>query len=198
MKPDEPSLDRLMRRLAETPPSLRLPPRTADRTDGVHVAAIVRDVLERTGPAAYRPDIREFLDRLVRAPADEERSLALTLVAAWLLEDPVFDEAPDRIDRAAGFLAQAVPLLAQAVDPSLFVSDAERREELVRRALAAFSLRPSGESERTAEDRLAAVDSAGRSSFLKDAWARLRRAREIREAMRKKEAEEAAARWGGE
>jgi hypothetical protein len=198
MTESEPSLERLMRRLAETPPSLLAAPRTKDAPDGVHVAAVVRDVLERTGPVTQLPEVRALLAKLASPPASEERALRLTLVAAWLLDDAVFANEAERAQRVTAFLTEAVPLLASAADPALFVTDAERREELVRRALAAFGARPAGESEATAEDRLAALDSGGRSGFLRDAWARLKRAREIREAMRKKEAEEAAARWGGE
>lgn len=198
MSTEEPSLERLMRRVAETPPSLRAPPRTSRRKDGVHVAAVVRDALERGGPAMHRDDVLALLARLTAAPAEEERTLALTLIAAWLVDDRLFAETGHHAEHAVEFLGEVVPVLARAAEPTLFVTDAERREEFVRRALLAFGLRPAGESESTFEDRLAAVDSAGRSGVLRDAWARLKRAREVREAMRRKAAEESAARWGGE
>lgn len=185
------SLERLVRRLAETPASLR-------SADGVRVDAVVRDVLEGSGADVRTPLLRALLARCAPSEAVDDRTSRATLVAAWLLADPAFAAAAAPGDAAADFLGDAVPLLARAVEPSLFVTDPERREEMARRALAAFGLRPAGESERTAADRLAALDSVGRSSLLRDAWGRLKRAREVREAMRRREAEASAARWGGE
>ena len=71
--------------------------------------------------------------------------------------------------------------------------DEERREELIRRATTALGLSLAGESPNEAADRLKQVDSVERRRVLVAAAARERRARQVREAMAKKAAEEAAA-----
>ena len=65
--------------------------------------------------------------------------------------------------------------------------------ELVRRAFAALGLRLPGESAGEAEDRLAQVDSVERQRLLRAAAEKEKRAREVREMMARRAAEEAAA-----
>jgi hypothetical protein len=74
------------------------------------------------------------------------------------------------------------------------VSDPERREELVRLCLAALGLRPAGETEVQAQDRLTASSSVERERVVRATKTQLQHARQVREAMRRKAAEEAAAR----
>jgi hypothetical protein len=60
--------------------------------------------------------------------------------------------------------------------------------------LRGLGLVPRGESEEHAEDRLRSVSAAERARIVKETRERLQKARELAEAMRRKEAEEAAAR----
>lgn len=192
----EVALAPLLRRLAETPAAMQRPPRRG-RGGEVHVDAIVRDLLETRGADLRDRAIRRLLGDLAPGAKGNERTLRTTLVAAWLLDAPTL-RGGTPTKSVVEFLAGVVPRLADAVEPSLFISDPDRREELARRALAALDLHPAGESDSAAADRLAALDSAGRSGFLREAWDRLKRAREVREAMRRREARESAARWGSE
>jgi hypothetical protein len=82
------------------------------------------------------------------------------------------------------------------VQPSKFVHDADRREEWVRQCLAQLGLRPQGESAAQAADRLTMLDSSERDRVLRATATAERRAREIREAMALKKAQESASRYG--
>jgi hypothetical protein len=86
--------------------------------------------------------------------------------------------------------------LAGLVRPDKFVSDPDRREELVRFCLAQLELRPLGETQSQAADRLTTLDSAERHRVLRATAAAERRAREVREAMARKQAQESASRYG--
>ena len=70
--------------------------------------------------------------------------------------------------------------------------DPERREELARVTLAAFELRPAGESLAQAQDRLQAISGAERKRLIEAVQAAEKRAREVREALLAKAAAEAA------
>ena len=83
--------------------------------------------------------------------------------------------------------------MTELIQAPLFVSDPERREELARLALKALGLRPAGETGVEAQDRLTTVSSVERRRVILGTRNAQRRAAEIREAMRKKAAEEAAA-----
>lgn len=186
-----PPLDLLLRRLAECPAEMLGEP-TLPGGAGVRVDAVVFDLLRDLGARAVRP---ERLEPFVGAGPAVRNRLRLVLVAAWLLDDPWFVAARPDPEAVLAFLERGLSDLARFVVAELFVSEGERREELVRRTLAALGLRPAGETEPAAADRLVAVDSVERSRVLDASAAKMKRARELREAMAKKEAEEAAARY---
>jgi hypothetical protein len=79
------------------------------------------------------------------------------------------------------------------VDAERFVTDPERREELVRHCLAKLALRPRGETDEQANDRRTSLDSVERRRIIEATRAAEERAREVREALVRKAAEEAAA-----
>jgi hypothetical protein len=121
----------------------------------------------------------------------------LIVVVCWLLHDDWFLE---RTDLAPGmwalFGSDALGRLVELVKPAAFVADPDRREELARLCLKSLSLVPKGESAAAAADRLAALDSVERHRVLKATAAAERRAREVREAMARKKAQESASRYG--
>lgn len=90
-------------------------------------------------------------------------------------------------------LVQDLASLAAVAPANKLIDDEERREELVRKTLMALNLLLPGESRKEAEDRLTQVDSVERQRIVSEAAAKEKRTREVREAMIKKAAEEAAA-----
>jgi hypothetical protein len=163
---------RLMGRLADTPRDFLVEP------ERVSVAAVVSDVLVMAGGRG--------LDSVGAAPFRALRSerdrLRLVLVLCWLLADEEL-AAQGRAERIYTLMTSVPGRLAALVDPGRFVSDPDRREELVRVVLRALGMRPAGETPEWSEDRLSTVDSVRRHEVLVAA----------REA--DKRAQEAAARY---
>jgi hypothetical protein len=67
---------------------------------------------------------------------------------------------------------------------------------LARMCLAALGLRPMGETLEQAQDRMSTLDSTERQRLLRATAEAERRAREVREAMARKQALESASRFG--
>lgn len=186
----DPDLERLLRRVAECPPVCLTAPRRGD-ADGVHVDAVVHDVLVRLGEAPPPAALAPF------GPRGEEKVQRLALLAAWLLADPWF-AGRDLAAPAREWLLEELPPLAGPLAPERIVADGDRREEFVRLVLQGLALRPQGETAAQAEDRLAALDSAGRAGLMRALRGKLARARELRRKMAEDAAREAAARAGRE
>lgn len=197
MKQEGPPLEALTRRLAECPSEFLEEPLTAAGSTGkVDAAAIVADLLRELGSLNLPATLATQLRPAALNPA-QRNAIQTTLVAAWLLHDPWFRE---RVVVAAAqrFLLYGTEDPASLVSARQWVADPDRREELVRICLDALGLRPAGESEAEAKDRMATVSSVERRRVLHATRTAERRAAEIREAMRKKAAEEAAARYSPE
>lgn len=175
----------LLRHLADCPPVVRTDARALGGAV-LDVGAVLRDVLWQLGlPDAFT---RELTPILV---PPEDNHLRLLLVTAYLLHHPLF-RGKNLGERALVLFGSLRPLAGQAASAT-FVEDPERREELVRRTLAALELLPDGERPEVAKDRLQAIDSVERARLVAASRAAEKRAREVREALRKKAAEEAAA-----
>ncbi|MDT8757745.1 hypothetical protein MZO42_03465 [Sphingomonas psychrotolerans] len=176
-----PPLERVMRRLAETPDDFLAEPRIGDTGDVV-TAALVGDLFHALGHApADAPPIGQDRNRL-----------QLTAVAVWLLADEwVAAAAPDRATLAA-LLGERIGDLAASGRVDQFVGDVDRREELARTLIAALGLVPAGESEAQAADRLSAVSVVERRRLLRASQEAEERARAVREALIRKAAEESA------
>jgi hypothetical protein len=157
----------------------------------VNVAAVVNDTLMALGKEALSSD-HASLFQSDGARQDRNR-LQVTLLACWLLYDEWFRAHPETTGQALKFLAEDVLALSAVTGARKFVADPDRREELVRVALSAFGLRPLGETETQAQDRLMTLNAAERERVIEAARAAERRAQEVREAMARKAAEEAAA-----
>lgn len=188
-----PSLQELTHRLSECPAEFLREPRIA--WSGVlHVEALVFDTLrDMCAPGTLpHPVVVQPFDHNA---AGDEKWLRLVCIACWLLNDDWFIGRTEYSVNAARWLRKELQEVAQIVEPSQWTSDADRREELARRCLAALGLVPQGESEAMAQDRLNTLDSVERKRVLMATQAAQQRAQEIREAMRKKAAEEAAAKY---
>lgn len=192
MTSEGPFLETLARRLTECPAEFLAEPRFG--TVGVvHVHAVVSDVLVRLGGA---PLTKEEVAFYQRGDAKKQRNhFSLTLIACWLLHDDWFRANGKRAEAARAFLLTGLNELAAHTKASQFIIDPDRREELARLCLRALGLRPAGESEAQAQDRLATLNTTERQRILVATRAAEERAAAIREAMAKKAAEDAADKW---
>lgn len=194
---DGPVVAALTHRLSECPAEFLEPPRIEDE-GVVHVDAIVSDLVRFTGGAPLTAQDTGVFRKGKGRGAAATNHLKVVLVAAWLLNDPWFANRRLPADRLLELLATTLAGVAAVVPAAAFVTDPDRREELVRLCLEDLDLRPSGESADEAADRLTSLNSVERKKVAAEAKKAEERARRIREAMKKKEAEEAAARYGRE
>lgn len=190
MKREGPPLQALTHRLAECPPEFLEEPST-EGSGIIDVAAVVSDLSRALGGSILSAT------ELASFRSDRNR-LRLILIASWLLHDAWFRRRQDLAAGAIRFLTSGLDALAPLVDAPAFVTDADRREELARRCLHALGMRPEGETEAFSTDRLTTLDSVERSRVVGETRAAEERVRKIREAMKKKAAEEAAAAYGRE
>lgn len=188
-----PPLENLTRRLAETPAPFLGEPRT--RAKGtVVVPALVRDVLKSLGLEADVAALERFnVDDL----ATERNPRMLTQILCWLLTDPSFAQR-FTAEKLIKLLFDEANVLAASVAAREFVDNGERREELARLALRSAGLRPAGESQNLAEDRWLSVSTCERLRLNSASRAAEERARQIRESLAKKAAEESADKWSRE
>jgi hypothetical protein len=186
-----PQLERLTRRLAETPPDFFDEPKMGSR-GRVHLPALVNDLLARYGRRAPAAALDRFRSQDVRA---QRNRLALAAIAVWLLTDEELTGAGIAADAVLRLLDKDIGELAAQTAAKNWVDDPERREELARFALARLELRPAGETEAQAADRLSALSQAERRRLIKASRTAEARARAIREALVKKRAAESADKW---
>ena len=186
-----PPLPEWLRWLAELPAVMRSPPEGIG--DGrTRVRAVVADLFESLlGVAPAGPWLDAF-DAGSAAPSERNR-LSWVLATCHVLWHPSL--RAEKLPRAAieRLLVQEISALAAVAPAEALLRDEERREELVRRVLRAAGQRLPGETERERTDRLKQVDAIERHRVLVAAAQRERRTREVREAMARKAAEEAAA-----
>jgi hypothetical protein len=187
MNSEGPPLALLTRRLAQCPPEAWDPASLA----AAHVEAVVQDVLLDLGEQSPAP---------LPPVALESNARSWALVGAWLLREPWFVQraSPASAQAARDWLQDEIPTLSQVLEARESLSDADRREEVARRALSALGLRPEGETPTQAADRLKTLDSIERQKVILEARRSQERARQIREEMARRAAEEAAARYGRE
>lgn len=158
----------------------------------VNVEAVIADLFE----SAYGVPPSSALRRIGSAATEDpsaSRHARWILAACHLLWHPELRSGVERASDAERFLLSELADVAKVADVEALLGDEERAEELIRRALRALGRRLPGESEQEAVDRLAQVDVVERHRVLRQAEARAARAREVRAAMRRKAAEEAAA-----
>ena len=177
---DGPPLEHLTQRLQACPDVFL--------SDDVDPGAIAADLIRQlAGDPLRRVNVQPVV------MGRPERTVRVMLVTCWLLADEAFARQPDLVEPATRVLTGDIHALAEVVSAEDCITDAGRREELVRFTLAALGLRPQGETEAQAADRLATLDSAARLAVVREAQVAEERARRIREAIARKAAAEAAA-----
>lgn len=195
MKNVGPELTALMHWLAECPADcyeIPLGPPTHKQPVALDITAIVSDHLRDLGIDLEL--VESYIAAIGELSANEQR---LVVICSWLLREPWLMKNGDAV-KIARLLSTGLAELASAVSPTKTVSDPDRREELVRICLRELGYRPEGETQQQSTDRLNTLDSAERIRVIRKTRAAESRARKIREAMAKKAAEEAAARYSPE
>lgn len=181
-----PLLELLLGRLANTPRDFCDAPRIGER-GALHVDALVFDLCRELTTPCTLAELAPFQT----SKAGDANWLNLVAIACWLLAAPELQAQLNKTT-VLPLLADTLAQMAAEYAADKYLHDPERREELVRIALAALGLRPAGESEAQAQDRLQALSSTERRRILAAARETEKRAREIREALIQKAAAEAA------
>lgn len=189
-----PALEPLLRRVAETPMDFRDEPRCG-ATGRVHVAAVVNDLLDRLGLTAAEDGALAQFEPQGKKAAEERNRLAVTLLQAWLLADGSLAAAELAATEVVALLGAGAAELAAHTAAARFVDHPERREELVRHALARLGMHPAGETAAQAQDRLTSLSAAERARVMAASKEAEARARKIREQLAAKVAKEAADKW---
>jgi hypothetical protein len=191
MKTEGPALESMLRRVMETPQDFLAEPRLGSSA-GVGVAAVVGDLWRLL---SHRPGPEVLALGGARGGSGDRNRLAVILLLCWLLADESFRSRPPSPEDLRTLLGEGAEELAAQVTAAKFISDPHRRDELVRFSLARVGLRPRGESVAQAQDRLTSLSSVERARVMKASRAAEQRAREIREALARKAAEESADKW---
>jgi hypothetical protein len=191
MEREGPSLELLLRRLSETPEDFLGEPHINGKGT-LHVPAIVGDLCSMLGS----PFTDAVLARFGEGAAKKQRNRSsVTLLLCWLLAHDWFVRARPAAAPLLELLENGATELAAQTPSAKFVSDPDRREELARFALARLGYRPAGETQPQAQDRLTSLSASERARVLTAAKQAEQRSREIRAALAKKAAEEAADKW---
>jgi hypothetical protein len=186
-----PPLSEWLHWVAEMPAPFRAVPQGFP--DGsVRVRAVIADIFQTLFGEPPREAFLRVCDAHDTSKTERNR-LGWMLAASHVLWQPALRASPGSQAAVERFFGQELAELSAVVPVQALQSDEERREELVRRTLRAAGKRLPGESEREAEDRMKQVDSVERHRVLAQAAQRERRGRQVREAMARKAAEEAAA-----
>ena len=177
-----------MRRLARCPAELYDFP-----NESVIPLAVVQDTVFHLGGPALSASIR-------KAITSEKASgrMPFMLLACYVLADPMFSGRKDLLPRALELLGQGFMELSAVARAPDFVLSTDRREELVRLSLSSLGLLPEGETKAMAANRLEALDTVRRVALMRKASELRKRQEELRKAMERKAAEEAASKWSRE
>jgi hypothetical protein len=192
-----PQLTSLTHRLSQAPQAVTAAPWVVSQDQGiVSTAAMLSDLLLALGGLALsEPTSRAMLDYYTASRGNLLRVVQLACYVCrddWFVRYSRTAAGGGLAARAATMAAEGFNGLSQHATADYLFGDPEGREELCRRILMGLDLLPQGETESQAADRLAALDSVERARVIEQTRAAQRRAREIREAMARKAAEEAA------
>ncbi len=194
MQAPGPQLETLLRRLSECPPEF------LEACHGPNGAQIIAAILCDHFRVVQSLDNSRFVSYLRSSnnpTAGDQRTWELLSIAAWLLHDEWFKARPELFTAAWEWLqSDQLPTMAQVLNPEKCITDPDRREELARHCLSALGLHPAGETIEQAHDRQMTLDSVERQRIVSATAAAERRAREVRQAMALKAAQESASRYG--
>lgn len=193
MQAEGPDIRELTRHLAECPPIFLEEPVQPSGQGGVHVAAVLSDLLARMGAPRLSPaEVPLFRYSNKKAVRKERNRLRIALLGAWFFSHHGL-RGSDTAERLRRWLGHDLSALAEAIPADDLVRDTDRREEFARLCLAALEMRPLGESPAQAQNRLSALSTVERQRVIAEARAAEERARQVREELERKRREEEAA-----
>ena len=195
-----PDLFYLLQRLQSCPNEFLLSPILLSQPKNykgeIQTASVVNDLLLDLGLSEDPKIIFNTLQ--LKHSAENANYLQLVLITSYLIGDSWFLQSKKFGLKAKELFLNKLKPLALLVEAKQFVLDSERREELVRFCLKELNLKPNGESEIHANDRLTTINSIERQKLIEESKAAQKRAQELREAIARQEAEEAASKWNRE
>lgn len=177
-----------------------------DSATGICLPALVNDLLlDKGGTPLSDEEISDSLGGNIEQKHGKKtvkniNYSGVVSILCYIYEDGFFSGKKGESDRIKSFLlSQKLVELSNAVESAdEFLKDPDRREEICRRALDALNYYPQGENEKNSADRLLTLDSVERKKILIKTVEAQIRAKEIREAMLRQEAEEAASKMSRE
>ena len=183
MKKEGPALENLLRRLEETPADFLEQPAEPGK-DGLAVRALIADTCRRHGLPVPQGNKEEQCGE----------SGTFAALVCWLLQGGDFDGLIGSLEAQGlhSLFNEILPQFAKLQPAHKYLSDPERREELIRQTLKQCGLRPAGETAEQAQDRLTAINGLERQRLLDSSRDSQRRSRQIRDALVKKAARDAA------
>jgi hypothetical protein len=195
-----PDLFYLLQRLQSCPNEFLLSPILLSQPKNykgeIQTASVVNDLLLDLGLSEDPKIIFNTLQ--LKHSAENANYLQLVLITSYLIGDNWFLQSKKYGLKVKELFLNKLKPLALLVEAKQFVLDSERREELVRFCLKELNLKPNGESETHANDRLTTINSIERQKLIEESKAAQKRAQELREAIARQEAEEAASKWNRE
>ncbi len=202
MKKSGPPLEALIDRLIAIPEEFTgTKKKTGNLVDKINIPAIVNDLLmDNGGTPLSDEEISLYFPAKKDLKNENNIYPELVSILCYIFEDRFFTENKDSSELIKSFLLspQLIELSKTVEKAYEFISDPDRREEICRMALDALNYYPYGENEKNAKDRLLTLDSVERKKILKKTLEAQARAKELREAMLRKEAEEAASKMSRE
>lgn len=167
----------------------------------VNIPAIVNDLLlDLGGNPLSDEEITKHFPEKKDNKADKNNYYRIVSILCYIYEYSYFLEKKSGAELVKTYLlSQKLIELSKAVrSADEFITDPDRREEICRVALNVLNYYPEGENEKNAMDRLNTLDSVERKKILAKTEDAQKRARELREAMMRQEAEEAASKMSRE
>ncbi|MEQ8350463.1 MAG: hypothetical protein RH862_03210 [Leptospiraceae bacterium] len=193
MSIQEIDIHQLMRRLSGCPSSIY--GFSGLEARGPVPVAIAQDTVFHLGGSALDGKTRESL---LQMQAHRPEEAAFMMLGCFLISDSVFYQRSDLLDGCISLLLKGFSDLAAVSRAADFVSNTDRREEFVRLCLNHLQLRPSGESKEMFKNRWESLDTVHRVALMQKAAELRKRQEELRKAMERKAAEEAASKWSRE
>jgi len=204
MKKKGPSIIYLMHRITEIKnvflrePETKINPKTKIKNKGIiNTKAVISDLIFNTGGRFITEE--EAGNFVLNHSRVNRNYLGIILIVCYLLNDNWFIKRtllPEKI--ISILISNDLKELSRIVSFELFFEDQERREELIRISLKHLNLIPEGETGVKAKDRLNTLDSVERMRIIRKTKNAQKRAQELRAAMARKAAEEAASKMSRE